>query len=695
MNLLKKIRRKKKLFRFALSFALTFSFLFPAAFQAQTINQSFPDFKVQPPTAAISGDDFFDQDFIAEKDFRVEKTPVDGGAEIITIFAKLKGLRDAPTEKAEEVPLVSVLRDTLGDRIAENDRLRYVWVLSYTTPSLKQRAAAAIPFLYMRTTNKGRVKNDLPPAVIDLQPVKKDFWDRAFWEVFRNLILEDLALPVRAVTLQYRENARNYRRVSIARALAVLALYESIEGKKLLSDGDLRDIQARMMLSDQLFGSFVKNENLTRAYEKKVAERHSQRGQNWELLRQYSEAQNLYFEPLAMPDGSATHALVWTTQEDLAANKEKSFDGRFLNIKSPWRDRTLTDWKGYSETRWFDANNQIVSASAPNAKAKKMIPLALYGLDFPKIPVVLVDFRDQLNPKKREMSKRVLNDLTNNIFSVSRFNNVPYFVGNYLYEFVTGRRGMDINQSSRLDSYSQLKLLLSLNASLDPHFRDEIAGRLESVSLNPLENDLATEMRIARRQYENLMKYARRPDGLPAQIENERREEMTRLKHSGRQRFLYLLGRTISLGIYKHRENYTAELRAEMDVRRQLDYHERFLRETARDSAKPEVDSDLEAINRSLYFISQNGDRAQKKTAQVIARIFAITDDEQTRMLCLSSLHRISNPSADKALFAFRENQNLDLRWRDLSAHYLELSAKEKQTANANAPQKSGETNEN
>ena len=538
----------------------------------------------------------------------------------------------------------------------------------------------------MRTTNKGKIRNDLPPAVIDLQPVKKDFWDRAFWEVFRNLVLEDVALPVRAFTLQYRENARNYRRVSIARALAVLALYESIEGKKLLSDGDLRDIQARMMISDQLFGSFMKSENLERAYEKNVADRHSERGRNWELLRQYAEKENLYFEPLAMPDGSATHALIWTTQEDLAANKDKDFDARFLNVKNPWRDRRLTDWKGYSEVRWFDENNQIVKAGTANAQPKTMIPLALYGLDFPKIPALLVDFRDRLNPKKREMSKRVLNDLTNNIFSVSRFNNLPYFVGNFLYEFVTGRRGMDINQSSRLNSYSQLKLLLSLNASLEPDFRNEIAGRLESVSLNPLENDLDTEMRIARRQYENLMNFASRPDGLAAQIERERREEMTRLKHSGRQRFLYLLGRTVSLGIYKHREDYTPELRAEMDVRRQLDYHERFLRETARTSAKPEVDSDLAAINRSLYFISQNGGASQKKTAQVIARIFAMTDDEQTRLLCLSSLYRINNPSANRQLFAVRENQNLDARWRDLSAHYLELAAKEKHSAKANAP---------
>jgi len=71
------------------------------------------------------------------------------------------------TEKDNWVPLVSILRDTLGDNIAENNRLRYVWPLTYTRPTTKQKLAAAIPFFYARIGNKEKL-NKVPPAAIDL-----------------------------------------------------------------------------------------------------------------------------------------------------------------------------------------------------------------------------------------------------------------------------------------------------------------------------------------------------------------------------------------------------------------------------------------------------------------------------------------------------------------------------------------------
>ena len=85
--------------------------------------------------------------------FRLERTPVAGGAELLTIFGELGGL--APEKgQSSEVPHVSVVRDTLGDENPDNDRLRYVWMLTYTKPSFGQRLASAIPFLYTRVGNK-------------------------------------------------------------------------------------------------------------------------------------------------------------------------------------------------------------------------------------------------------------------------------------------------------------------------------------------------------------------------------------------------------------------------------------------------------------------------------------------------------------------------------------------------------------
>ena len=93
------------------------------------------------------------------------------------------------------------------------------------------------------------------------------------------------------------------------------------------------------------------------------------RGHNWELLRQRAEAESLFFEPLQMPDGSMTHALLWVAKSDLASNQGRRYDGRFLNISSPWSDKRLLTWQGYSETRFLDSENRPVSAETPGARA--------------------------------------------------------------------------------------------------------------------------------------------------------------------------------------------------------------------------------------------------------------------------------------------------------------------------------------
>src|ERR1051326_9311273 len=77
---------------------------------------------------------------------RLEKIDVPGGAELITVEAKLSGLESDKND--DWVPLVSILRDNLGDQTPENDRLRYVWPLTYTRPTTKHGLAAAIPFFY-------------------------------------------------------------------------------------------------------------------------------------------------------------------------------------------------------------------------------------------------------------------------------------------------------------------------------------------------------------------------------------------------------------------------------------------------------------------------------------------------------------------------------------------------------------------
>src|SRR5271154_6856912 len=75
----------------------------------------------------------------------LESRSVGNGAELLTVFGSIPDKSGTAS-----VPLMAVLRDSLGDNNSDNDRLRYVWVLTSTRPTLLQRGAASIPFFYFR-----------------------------------------------------------------------------------------------------------------------------------------------------------------------------------------------------------------------------------------------------------------------------------------------------------------------------------------------------------------------------------------------------------------------------------------------------------------------------------------------------------------------------------------------------------------
>lgn len=601
--------------------------------------------------------------------FRFERVPVESGAELITIKARLDGLDS--NETAQWVPLVTVLRDTLGDLTAENDRLRYVWPLTYTRPTLRQRVLGAVPFLYMRAGNRKHFSGREPPPVLDLAAPDRDVWNKMFWTAIQNVLIDPYGTPIKASSLSYQRNIADYRKSHIVRALSVLSLYEALDGPPVFSAGELSEIEARLRLTDKTFGGLIGDLNLQRYYQKEMMQARDERGHNWELLRQRAEAESLFFEPLEMPDGSTTHVMLWVAKPDLESNQGRRYEKRFLNISSPWSDKSLLSWNGYTETRYFDGEHRPVSPDTPGAQPVEMIPLALYGLDYPKIPMVLVDFRDSLNPKKREMSRRVIQDLTRNVMSGSRFGDPAYFLGRSILDFVTGKRGMDVNQPSRLRTYSQLKLLLSLNQSLDPGLRNQIGKRLERVSLNPLENDLEAEAQLAQEQYAALLAYAKRPDGLAEKLKLDRRAELVPLRHGRVERVLFQLANVLTLGKYTHREKATPEMEGRLDLARRFSYHTRFLREVARSSPQLEVTSNLDEVNRSLRFIADHAKNADAKTAVTAARIFLQTQDSETRRNCLEGLTRMSNAKAKSELLRISQLKELDQSGKDLISAYL------------------------
>jgi hypothetical protein len=278
------------------------------------------------------------------------------------------------------------------------------------------------------------------------------------------------------------------------------------------------------------------------------------------------------------------------------------------------------------------------------------------------------------------MSHRVIEDVARNVLSLSRYGDVHYFLGRTVFDFVTSRRGMDINQPTRLRAYSQLKLLLALDQTLDRDLREEIGRRIETVSLNPLENDLQAEARLARRQYTALVTAAGRPDGLAARLDRDRREEMVPLEHGKTERVLLRFANVLSLGLYKHREPAAPEsVRQTLDAERRLAFHKRFLNQVAKSTPVVEVVWNIEEVRRSLRYVAEANTRGDAGAARAAAKIFAQTGDAETRRLCLDCLYRINNEAAKTALLRIYQSPVVEPELKLLTAEYLRNALREEQ----------------
>jgi hypothetical protein len=554
--------------------------------------------------------------FAGNADFRIERSPVAGGAELLTVFGRLP---DAQAEASAEVPLVSVLRDTLGDSDPENDRLRYVWVLSSARPSLLQRATALVPFYYWRA-DFGKNADRQPVPVIDLGDTSRRVWTSLASSLTQVMALDPNGALIRSSTRAYQNNALDHDRMRLLEGLAILSQLEDLpEGRALLSEPELLEIEARLTLAGKTLGGLVSEDNLPDAYIKQRTRSAEARGHNWELLRQRAEANGLYFQPLGL-NGSSTHALLWIAREDLGNHP---FDSQFLGIADPYKDPRLRNWTGYHSIR----------------DGRDMIPLALYGLDYPKVPLLLVDFRNTHSPKRREMIRRAAAETVTGVLGISKWGNWPYMAGSWAFNFVRTRHGAATNREARLKVYSQVRQWLALDHSLDENLRNDLLKRLENLGVNPLEDSVFDEVKIAQRQYAALLRYAQDPNGLAKRVEQDRRSELRSYAHGFPARAGLRLAQIATLGVYEHHEKDESILEARLDEERRVARQLRFLETVAESSAQPEVVWNMDEVRRALDEVTAS--RVPARSAQLVRRILAKTNDEETRALCQRALESL------------------------------------------------------
>jgi len=206
--------------------------------------------------------------------------------------------------------------------------------------------------------------------------------------------------------------------------------------------------------------------------------------------------------------------------------------------------------------------------------------------------------------------------------------------------FIRERHGSANNRTARLKAYSEVREWLALDGSLDPGLRAELQKRLETMGVNPMEESVFAEARIAQHQYEALLKYAQDPQGLPARLERDRRAELNAFEHNAGSRVGQKIAQIASLGIYSPAKPDRSTVEGQLDERRRIEKQASFLMTVARSSPKTEVVWNMDEVRRALDELAAS--KVPARSAQVIQQIMRQTSDEETRALCQKALQSLN-----------------------------------------------------
>jgi hypothetical protein len=527
-------------------------------------------------------------------------TPVGDTAQLLTLFC-----RSCETSLGitQDVPLVAVMRDTLGDTSATNDRVTCVWLLSYARPNWHQRLLSAIPFFYWRV-GSGSVfsEHSKVAPLMDLTAPQHRVLSTVGRDLLQWTALDPMSTPIRASSRAYRTNEMDHERLHLEEAISYLRNAPASNDESELSRTQVETITARLELRKKLLGGFVNERQAAQVGMESAFSEERIRSRNWELLRECAERTGLLFEPLNVISDSQHYAILWFPLGEFPppAGASLSSIWKLLNIKDPWTDKRLQNWNGPTYERAVDADGGLLPSGETGDKAIRLVPLGVYSLNYPKMPLLLVDFRDKLHIRRHELAQRSINEITSGIIGISHFTNWYYYVGADLYDFVMSRRGGAMDQSERLDCYSRFRVALALDQNLDPVLRKEMQQRINSLAVNPLEAAPQREIHDAMLRYERLQEEAA-PDGaLVKRLDQDRRSELAAFGQSKTKAFAYDFLHVVSLNRYTHRAKPDVEDLVVLDCYRRLQTQLHFLDSLVQAGTAPEVTYSSSNVQRAV-----------------------------------------------------------------------------------------------
>lgn len=532
----------------------------------------------------------------AESHYYWKTNSVGGTAQLLTLFCRACGTR----LESQDVPLLAVLRDTLGDNDPRNDRVTDVWLLTYSRPGIGKRLLAAVPFFYWRVGSGSDKPSSDPKPLMDLNAPQHPMLRQLERDILQWAVFDPMTMGVRATSRAYRENARDYERLHLEEAIGYLREAPASDGSRALTKAQIDTVLARLELRKRLLGGLVSGALAEHLGKQDGFEQQRVRSHNWELLRECADRTGLFFQPLSLAGGKAQYAILWfPLGSTFHSSTSLNSVWNVLRIKNPWTDGRLKDWHGPVFARVLDSHGALVSPGH-SGRALALVPLAVYGLNYPKNPLLLVDFRNERHVRRHEVMQRAVNQITMGFLGLSHFTNWYYFLAADLYEFAAKRHGNPINQAERLDCYAEFRVQLALDRKLDPELKSQIRQRFETLAINPLSAKPQREFKAAQKRYARLVYGSDDKGVVVARLNKQRRAEIAAFRESeaGRLRDSFL--HTLTFGLYTRAVRRDPANLARLDIERRVANQLNFLDSLLDAGTPPEVACDASRIRDSI-----------------------------------------------------------------------------------------------
>jgi hypothetical protein len=566
-------------------------------------------------------------------------TKASESAQLLTLFC------GNCSSNQSDVPLVSVLRDRLAGINADgvpNDHLTDVWLLTYSSMTVQGGLLGAVPFFYWRIgEGSTRVPTGSVKPFLNLTAPEHPVVSGLSRDLLQTMMLDPMMMPIRASSRAYRSNELDRERVHLEQAASYLRAAPIGEGSDEITGAQRDLLVARFELRKRLLGGLVADRNAGRVGEQAGFDQERIRSRNWEMLRQCAEKTGLRFEPMDVAGTHGEYAVLWFSP-DAGGKPQGSNLGpvwKVLNLRDPWSDDRLKNWTGPYKTQ---------------DDGSRLIPLGVYGLNYPVTPLLLVDFRDKLHIRRHEMTQRSINEIVSGIVGISHFTNWYFYAGAYLYDFVVARHGTATNQSERLDIYSSFRTALALDQTLDPDFRNQLRRRMDSLAVNPLDGSPAREVALAEARFRVLEQEAVNGK-LADHIDDQRRAELAAYGHGQGNEMFQAFLHTGSLGLYTRRAKPDPDNLEALRRARLMQANLELLDRLANAGGRPEIVYDSTRIQTSVkelaFSLSHATDPGTRARAQhTLERLQGATEDISVQQECASALNVITTTSKQMSI---------------------------------------------